>query len=338
MDLQLTWFVLVGILIAGYAVLDGFDLGTGVLYPFLAKNEDERRALRAAIGPVWDGNEVWLITAGGALFAAFPPAYATTFAGFYPAIMLALFGLILRGVSLEFRHRDENWRTLWDGAFFVGSLLPALLFGVAVGNVVRGVPMNAAGDYTGTFLGLLNPFSLLVGVTGLAMFLAHGAAWTAVKTQGVLHDRATRARSLLHWAFVLLVVLTTVYTALAVSDRFHDSLGRVTGWLALILLVVGVVWARWEMLRKRDLGAFVASAVAIVGLVGLAAAGNYPDLVPARGSAAATSVTVSAAASSSLTLKVMLIITFIGMPLVLGYSVFVYRSFRGKVDVKEGEY
>ena len=209
---------------------------------------------------------------------------------------------------------------------------------MAVGNIVRGVPMNAAGDYTGSFLGLLNPFSLLVGVTGLAMFLAHGAAWAALKTEGVLHDRAAKARSLLHWAFVVLVVLTTVYTALAVSDRFHDSLGRVMGWLALILLVAGVAWARWEMLRKRDLGAFVASAAAIVGLVGLAAAGNYPDLVPARGSAAATSLTVSTASSSSLTLKVMLIITLIGMPLVLAYSVFVYRAFRGKVDVKEGEY
>lgn len=338
MDLQLTWFILVGVLIAGYAVLDGFDLGTGVLYPFLAKNEDERRALRAAIGPVWDGNEVWLITAGGALFAAFPPAYATTFSGFYPAIMLALFGLILRAVSLEFRHREESWHRLWDGAFFIGSLLPAVLFGVAVGNVVRGVPMNAAGDYTGSFLGLLNPFSLLVGATGLAMFLAHGAAWTALKTEGALHERAAKARSLLQLAFVVLVALTTVYTAVALSDRIHDSLGRVTGWLALILLVAGVAWARWEMVRKRDLGAFVASAAAIVGLVGLAAAGNYPDLVPARASAAATSLTVNGASSSSLTLKAMLIITFIGMPLVLAYTVFVYRTFRGKVDVKEGEY
>src|SRR5664280_1947792 len=189
MLLQVIWFVLVGVLLAGYAVLDGFDLGVGALYPFLGKSEADKAVLRTSIGPVWDGNEVWLLTGGGALFAAFPAVYAMTFSGFYLAIMLVLFGLILRAVSLEFRHRDSSWSRVWDGAFFLGSLLPSILVGCALGNVIRGVPMDTNGDYTGTFLQLLNPYSLLVAVTGLFLIVTHGAAWVALKSEpGTLHD------------------------------------------------------------------------------------------------------------------------------------------------------
>ncbi len=190
MGLQTTWYVLIAVLLAGYAVLDGFDLGIGAIYPYVAGSKGDRAALRASIGPVWDGNEVWLVTGAGALFAAFPPVYAMAFSGFYMAIMLVLLGLILRAVALEFRHRDDRRAVLWDAAFHIGSVLPALLLGVAVGNVIRGVPLTAAGDYSGTFWQLLNPFSLLVGITGLAMFVSHGAAWAALKTEGMLHLRA----------------------------------------------------------------------------------------------------------------------------------------------------
>ena len=170
------WFMLIFVLIAGYFVLDGFDLGSGVLYPFVAKGDTEKAVVRRSIGPVWDGNEVWLLTAGGALFAAFPAAYATTFSGFYLAIMLVLFGLIVRAVSLEYRGHDPKWGRLWDGCFFVGSLVPALLFGVAVGNVFAGIPMDANGDYSGfPLLGLISPFTLLCGLLGLSMFLAQGS-------------------------------------------------------------------------------------------------------------------------------------------------------------------
>ena len=176
------WFFLIFVLIAGYFVLDGFDLGIGVLSPFIAKNDEDRAVLRRAIGPVWDGNEVWLLTAGGALFAAFPDAYATTFSGFYLAVMLVLFGLIVRAVSFEFCAGDKKWRGVWNVCFFLGSLLPALLLGVAVGNIFAGIPMDEAGNYAGVpLLGLITPFTLLTGLLGLTMYLEAGPAWTAHK-------------------------------------------------------------------------------------------------------------------------------------------------------------
>ena len=169
MTLPILWFIIIAVLISAYYVLDGFDLGAGILSPFVAKTPGEKRALMTSIGPVWDGNEVWLLTAGGALFAAFAPAYATVFSGFYLAIMLVLFGLIIRAVSLEFRAHDPKWQKFWDVCFFVGSLVPALLFGVALGNCLQGVPLDAAGNYIGSFFGLLTPFPLLCGLLGLCL-------------------------------------------------------------------------------------------------------------------------------------------------------------------------
>ncbi len=189
------WFLLVGVLLLGYAVLDGFDLGAGVLNPFVAKTDDERRTVLRSIGPVWDGNEVWLLTAGGALFAAFPLVYATVFSGFYLALMLLLAALIFRAVALEFRDQLEGagWRRAWDVAFFLGSAVPALLLGVAIGNIIRGLPLNAAGEYTGGLIGLLTPFPLIIGLLVVALVTTHGAAWLLVKTQGALAERTRRA-------------------------------------------------------------------------------------------------------------------------------------------------
>jgi cytochrome d ubiquinol oxidase subunit II len=338
MNLPNVWFVLVAVLLTGYAILDGFDLGTGVLYPFLARSEEEKRVVRASIGPVWDGNEVWLLTGAGAVFAAFPAVYAMSFSGFYLAIMLVLFGLILRAVSLEFRHRDEGLHGVWDACFFVGSLVPALLLGVAIGNVVRGVPLNATGDYTGSFWALLNPYALVVGVTGLAMFLAQGAAWLAVKSEGSLRDKVVRVRSLTHWALGVLILVITLYTGLAVHRHFDHNLGRFMGWVMIVLVVGGYLVARLAMDKGRDLPAFLASSVTIAGLFGLAAVGNFPDIVPARGSATSTSLTVRGAASGHLTLLVMLIVALIGVPLVLFYTALVYRWFRGKTKEEMAEY
>jgi cytochrome d ubiquinol oxidase subunit II len=338
MDLQLTWYVLVAVLIAGYAVLDGYDLGIGALYPFLAHGTGERASLRTSIGPYWDGNEVWLITGGGALFAAFPPVYAMTFSGFYLAIMLVLFGLILRAVALEFRHRDEGRAAVWDAAFFVGSLVPALLFGVAAGNIIRGVPLDANGDYAGTFWGLLNPFALLVGVTGLAMFISHGAVWAALKTEGPLQRRSLRTFSGAHLLFVALVAGLTVYTAVAVSEQFKHNLTRPMGWVMIAALVIGIAATRVALARANPRAAFLGSAAGIVALVGLAAVGNYPYLVPARGASAIDGLAVHGASSSALTLKVMLIIAVIGLPIVLAYSVFVYRTFKGRVGPGTADY
>jgi cytochrome bd ubiquinol oxidase subunit II len=338
MSLQITWFALVAVLIAGYGMLDGFDLGIGVAYPYLARGQDERAALRASIGPVWDGNEVWLVTGGGALFAAFPPVYAMAFSGFYMAIMLVLLGLIMRAVALEFHHRDDGRSALWDAAFHVGSILPALLFGVAVGNVVRGVPLDAHGDYAGTFWQLLNPFSLMVGVTGLAMFVAHGAAWAALKTEGSLRRRSAILRSRAQLVFVALLALTTIYAAFETRDHVRNVVTRPAGWAMLLALAAGLVAARLAMRRGRDGIVFLASAAGIVALFGIAAVGNYPAIVPARGSAAGTSLTLTGASSSHLTLTVMLVITAVGMPIVVGYTVLIYRVFRGRITADAGEY
>ena len=339
MSLETIWFFLVAVLLTGYVVLDGFDLGVGVLYPFIARTEDERRLVRASIGPVWDGNEVWLLTGGGAIFAAFPAVYAMTFSGFYLAIMLVLFGLILRAVAMEFRHRDEAWARVWDAAFFVGSLVPAILVGCALGNVIRGVPLNAAGEYTGTFLDLLNPYALLVAVTGLALLVTHGASWLAVKAEGPVYERAVKWRTPLFIVCVALAVATSAATIASVSRASDNVFGSVLGWLFLAVLAVAVVSTFWQQRKEgADLKAFLGSAVIIVALAGIAAVGNYPEIIPARGSDPSTSLTVTNASSESLTLKVMLVIALIGVPLVLAYTAFVYRTFRGKTKAAPGEY
>src|SRR5450756_674495 len=223
--LQAAWFVLVGVLLVGYAILDGFDLGVGMQHLTTARTDEERRTLMNSIGPVWDGNEVWLITAGGALFAAFPKVYATVFSGFYLALMLVLAALILRAVSLEFRSRERGrgWRTTWDLAFFMGSVLPAILFGVVIGNIMRGVPLDSQGDYAGTFVGLLSPFALAVGLLSAAMFLTQGAAWLLLKTEGALQARARRTALVGQVATLVLWVVVTTWSraeAPALWDRF----------------------------------------------------------------------------------------------------------------------
>ena len=339
MTLETIWFLLVAVLLTGYVVLDGFDLGAGVLYPFIARTDDERRAVRASIGPVWDGNEVWLLTGGGAIFAAFPAVYAMTFSGFYLAIMLVLFGLILRAVAMEFRHRDEEWARVWDAAFFVGSLVPAILVGCALGNVIRGVPMNETGDYTGTFLDLLNPYSLLVAVTGLVLLVTHGASWLAVKTEGPVYERAVKWRTPLFLVCVVLAVTTSAATIATVSRASDNVFGSLLGWLFLAVLAIALLYTFWQQRKESgDLRAFLGSAVIIIALAGIAAVGNYPEIIPARGTPESTSLTVTNAASESLTLKVMLVIALIGVPLVLAYTAFVYRTFRGKVKTAPGEY
>jgi len=323
------WFGLVAILLAGYAVLDGLDLGIGALYPFMARSETERESLRNAIGPLWDGNEVWLITGAGALFAAFPPVYATVFSGFYLAMMLVLFSLILRAVSLEFRAHDPAWSRVWDAAFFVGSALPALLFGVAVGAIMRGVPLTSSGEFAGSFLTLLDPYSLLIGVLGLVALIAHGASWAALKTDGALAERSRRVRSVAGLAFVVLAVLATVATALGAPDSWHNVVSRAGGLLFVGLLGAGVIWGRIGMRRHSDIMAFLGSALSVVSLVGIWAAGIFPALVPALGNSA-RSLTVSNSAASDTALRAMLVIAMIGVPLVLGYTVYLYHTFRGR--------
>jgi cytochrome bd ubiquinol oxidase subunit II len=339
MTLANIWFFLVAVLLTVYVILDGFDLGAGVLYPFIAKGEDEKSVIRASIGPVWDGNEVWLLTGAGAIFAAFPMVYAMTFSGFYLAIMLVLFGLILRAVSLEFRHRDTAWAPVWDAAFFLGSLVPSLLVGVALGNVIRGVPMDAQGNYIGTFWDLLNPYSLLVGITGLCLLTQHGAAWISIKSDGALQERAWAWRKVSFWVCAVLAIATSVATIVAVPRASDLVFGRPVGWLFLAVALVGILYTVYAMhLKGSALLSFIGSAIIIIGFAGIAAVGNFPVMVPARGTPPATSLTIERAASGHLTLLVMLILAVIFVPVVLIYTALIYKTFWGKTKAADADY
>jgi len=324
--LQNIWFVLVGVLLLGYSILDGFDLGLGSLFSLIAKTEDEKRRLFNAIWPVWDGNEVWLLTGGGALFAAFPLAYATVFSGFYLALMLVLFSLIFRAVAIEFWHYDEKRRKLWEAAFILGSFLPSLLLGVALGNVILGIPLNAAGDFTGTFFTLLRPYPLAMGLAGCVAILLHGSIYAALKTDGEMSRRAGalagKSAVLFLALFALLFIAAAVY--------YPDSLQSLPAWMCGIIVAVAAALIIKNLRRNKFGFLFTLSSVLFAGLWGIAASVHYPNLV--RSLDGSNTLTIHNASSSLLTLKVMLIIALIGMPLVIGYTIFAYLVFKGKAQ------
>lgn len=337
-ELQIVWFILIGVLIIGYAILDGFDLGVGMLHLFLSKEDRERRVMLNSIGPVWDGNEVWLLTAGGAIFAAFPPVYATVFSGFYLALILLLVALILRAVSLEFRSKEDHpaWRSTWDLAFAVGSFLPALLLGVAIGNIMRGVPLAADGEYAGSFFTLLNPFALLVGLTAVAMFLMQGAVWLRIRTEGEIRAKAGRVAMGAWVAFVALWAIVTVVSRFA-APHLWSAYENPLLWVIPAAFVVSAALFPFA-LRKWSAGAaFALSSLAIAALIGIFGAGLFPNMVPALGDASA-SLTIWNSSSSELTLRTMFIIALIGVPLVLAYTVWIYRQFFGPVVLDEHSY
>ena len=334
-ELGILWFILIAILIAGYFILDGFDLGAGILSPFVAKNETDKAIIRRAIGPVWDGNEVWLLTAGGALFAAFAPAYATTFSGFYLAVMLVLFGLIVRAVSLEYHAHDPKWKGIWDALFFIGSLLPALLFGVAIGNVYAGIPLDANGDYAGIpLLGLITPFTLLCGLLGLSIFLTQGATWLAQKAPkpSALQARVAGLRRPLALVSLVLFLVVTVYALLGIQPTMDPAL-EVVRWALFVLMLVAligvVVTSKTE---GSDLVPFLLSSASALFLVLLFAASMFPNLVVAT---VGETITIANAASSDLALAWMTGITCVGLPLVLIYHIIIYRTFRGRISPEE---
>jgi cytochrome bd ubiquinol oxidase subunit II len=336
--LQTVWFLLIGILLVGYAVLDGFDLGAGIVHLFVARDDTERRNVINSIGPVWDGNEVWLVTGGGALFAAFPLVYATVLSGFYLAVMLILGALILRAISIEFRGKEENraWRLGWDIGFTIGSGLAALLFGVALGNVVRGLPLDAGGVYRGGLVGLLNPFSLVMGVLTLALAAQQGSSWLVLKTEGALQARARRSGVV---ATLVVIVAWFLATDLAWfdSNRVFDNFARnPLAWVGPVIAVIALVSMLYAYRMRQELLGFAMSSVAIVGLAATAGATLYPNLVPAVDPS--RSLTVNNAHSSDVTLTVMLVVAAIGMPIVLAYTGFIYWKFKGKVRLEETSY
>jgi cytochrome d ubiquinol oxidase subunit II len=332
------WFGLVGILLIGYAVLDGFDLGVGALHLF-AKGDKERRILLNSIGPVWDGNEVWLVVGGGALFAAFPEVYATVFSGFYLPFMLLLGGLIFRAVAIEFRSKEkgERWRKNWDIAFSVASIVIALLMGVALGNIVLGIPMDANYEYTGGFFNLLNPYSLIMGVTTLTLFIMHGAIYLALKTEGELQQKVRRwVSNSIKAFFTMFVILTlaTFWLAPQMAERFIEI-----PWLAIlpVLLFLALLNVPRELYHGRDVLAFASSACAVAGLLLLFGVGLFPNIVPnlVEGGNA---LTIENASSSQMSLQVMFTLTLIGMPFVIAYTIAIYWVFRGKVVTDQLHY
>jgi cytochrome d ubiquinol oxidase subunit II len=324
MNLATFWFILVAILWSGYFVLEGFDFGVGILLPFLGKDDAQRRTIINTIGPVWDGNEVWLLTAGGAMFAAFPLWYATLFSGFYLPLLLILAALIIRGVCFEFRSKveDPRWRAAWDRALFFGSAVPALLWGVAFANIVRGVPMNAAHVYTGNLLTLLNWYGLLGGLVTLSLFTLHGAVFLALRTTGELSRRARRTAVR---AALAAVPLAAVF--LAVTQYGHGRPATdVTAAVAAVALIGGAAAA----VRGREGWAFTGTALTLVLAVATLFGDLWPNVMPSS-TAAAYSLTVANASSAHYTLVVMSWVALLFTPVVLAYQGWSYWVFRKRL-------
>lgn len=328
--IQTLWFIVLGAMLVGYAVLDGFDLGVGTLHLFIGRTRDERARIIDTIGPIWNGNEVWLLAAGGAMVVAFPTLYAASFSGFYLALMLVLWLLILRGLALEFRHQVDNalWVQAWDAAFACSSLLLSLLFGVAIGNVLRGVPLDADGHFQGSFALMLNPFAVLGGVLGVVALAMHGAAWLALKTTGDLQTRARRALRPLVWA-TLVVIAAFVAASFYVRPDFTRNFGSMP-WLAIVPLAgLASIAGLLRFAGRDDVRAFASSAGIIVSLLGSAAAGLYPTLLPALPGSAHAGLDIYNASSPEGSMRIALAIYLVGMLIVAAYLVRIYRVWRG---------
>jgi cytochrome d ubiquinol oxidase subunit II len=338
MDLNTIWFILIAVLYVGFFVLEGFDFGVGILLPFLSRDKDsarldyKRRLMINAIGPHWDGNEVWLLTAGGATFAAFPHWYATLFSGFYLAFFLLLLALILRGVALEFRSKDpgSRWRKLWDWSIFVGSAVPALLLGVAFGNLVAGVPVDANMDYVGTFFTLLNPYALLAGLATLFTFALHGAIFLTLKTGDEMQASARKAAQRL-WIPVVVLLL-----ALLVATYFATDILEMVGvnpGVVPIMGIIAILLTGYFLRIKKDGLAFTMTAISIAVAVFTVFLIMYPRVMISS-LAPAYSMTIYTASSSPYTLQVMTIVGLIFLPIVLAYQVWSYWVFRKRLTVK----
>jgi cytochrome bd ubiquinol oxidase subunit II len=365
--LRIIWWVLLGVLLIGFAVMDGFDLGAATLLPFVARNDLERRVVINSVGPVWEGNQVWLILGGGAIFAAWPPLYAVSFSGFYLAMFAILFALILRPVGFKYRSKRESptWRSRWDWALFIGGVVPTLIMGVAVGNVLQGVPFRFGSDlrifYDGTTLfELLNPFALLAGLVSVSMIVMHGASWLALKTTGEVAARSRRYGSIAALITIALFALGGLwlwagidgyrFTSAVVMDGPSNPLAKTveqgTGiwfenyaahpWtmIAPALGFVGAALALLLLRTGREVLPILASAVSIVGIISTVGLSMFPFILPSSVDPR-SSLTVWDASSSHLTLFIMLVVTVIFIPLIVAYTSWVYRVLWGKVDEDE---
>ncbi len=345
--MQTLWFILVAFMLTTYVVLDGFDLGAGVIHLFVARDDLERRSILRAIGPVWDGNEVWLIAAGGTLFFAFPVLYASSFSGFYLPLIIVLWLLMLRGVSIELRSHIKNplWATFWDATFFLGSALLAIFYGAALGNVIRGVPLDAHGIFFEALWTDFNPYSanpgildwytVLIGLLALVVLTAHGASYIAVKTE---HELAMRARQVAQVAWlvtIVLVVLSTIATFSVQPAIIPDFVRRPWGVIFPLIAFVGLLGLGYFTFKQQDLRAFFSSCAFVAGMLASAAFGLYPKVLPAVD--AVNSLTIQNASASQYGQAVGLVWWCIGMVLAIIYFVLTYRLFWGKVQVTDSE-
>jgi len=338
MDLHVFWFALLGVLLIGYAILDGFDLGVGILH-LSVRNDKERRLFMNSIGPLWDGNEVWLVTFGGAMFAAFPDAYATVFSGFYTAFMVLLFALIFRAVSMEFRSKQEArwWRSFWDIAFCVSSITTTFLFGVAVGCTMKGMPIGPDKEFQGTIMDLLHPYALLIGVFAVVTFAMHGSIYLYLKTEGELQKRIH------HWMwrtfgmFLVTYLLTTIYTLIEVPLATRNFRSYPWVWGIVVLNLLAVANIPRAIYLGRPGYAFASSCATIAALTFLFGTALFPELVHSSLNPD-WSLTIYNASSSEKTLKIMRTVAFCGMPFVITYTVVVYWVFRGKVELGKFSY
>ncbi len=337
-DYQTCWFLLVGAVFTGYIILDGFDLGAGAIHLFFNKEESRRVALNA-IGPVWDGNEVWIVIGGGSLFAGFPEVYATLLSAFYVPFMLFLMGVIFRAISIEFRSKEPMlwWRKMWDISYCISSTLIAFLLGVILGNVTEGIDLGPDHVFRGSFLEFLNPYALLTGVTTVALLMMHGAIYLVMKTENRLYTKLTIIVKNTTIFFVIMILLTSFYTLLylpnmAIVIRRYPEL-----FIVPVMMVLAIANITRQITKRKYLYAFISSAVTISLLMILVAMELYPNMLISTQSAA-NNLTVYNACSSQKTLGIMLVVAAIGVPLVVGYTTFVFVTFKGKVKLDEMSY
>lgn len=334
MEFQIIWFILWGTLWAVYFMLDGFDFGAGILQNFLPKNDTEKRVIINTVGPVWDGNEVWLITAGGATFAAFPTTYALMFSYLYSALLIILFALIFRGVAFEFRGKvdSDSWRKGWDIAIFLGSFIPTLLFGVAFGNIFQGLPMDANG-YHGTLLTLLNPYGLLTGILFVLLFVVHGALWLSVKTNVDMSIKASNVANKTWYLLLVVAVLFLIYTAFA-TNLYANYLQNMVWFIVPVIAVFALLGIKIFASKGQHLKAFYSSCLTIVMVTFTGVIGLYPNLIPSSIDRR-YSLTIFNSSSSIYTLKIMTVVALVFVPVVIAYQIWTYGIFRHKVTTDD---
>jgi cytochrome d ubiquinol oxidase subunit II len=331
MLLESVWCFIWALLWAIFFMTDGFDFGVGTLYPFLGKTDEEKRIMINSLGPLWDGNEVWLITAGGVTFAAFPLVYSVMFSSLYSALMLILFSLILRGVSFEFRGKVDHplWKKIWDVCIFIGSFAPALLFGVAFANIFRGIPIDQNGIYQGNLLTLLNPYGLLGGLLFLSLFLVHGSLWLTMKTGGVLKERAVAAANRIWMALLIIAVIFLIATAVS-TPLYANYMAYPVLFLVLVIDVLALVGIKFFLAKHDYVKAWISSAVTIVFCIFFGVIGLFPNLFPSSINPE-YNLTAFNASSSQLTLKIMLVVVILFIPIVIVYQTWTYLLFKDRV-------